>query len=101
MNRFDFQIVMSAFYKEIKDKKGSLGEPNVVLYLNGAENVTFNPRKDMKVTKNAVITNGNTIEFSKIRGVNFYFDKEDSNIAGTSLNVNKVSKLSYKFECNK
>ena len=43
-----FNTIIQAFYKEIRDNKGKLGEPNVVIYRYDKPDFTFNPRKDTK-----------------------------------------------------
>ena len=73
-----FTTIMQAFYEEIKDNKGKLGEPNVVVYRYDKPKFTFNPRKDMKVTNNELIVGTEIINYNEIRGVNFYFDNEES-----------------------
>lgn len=73
-----FNTIIQAFYKEIRDNKGKLGEPNVVIYRYDKPDFTFNPRKDMKVGKDTLTVGNEVINYKEIRGVNFYFDNEES-----------------------
>ncbi len=71
-----FTTIMKAFYDEIKEKKGTMGDPNVVIYRYNGADIKFNPRKSMKVGKKDITVNDTVIPYTDIRGVNFYFDKE-------------------------
>lgn len=71
-----FTTIMKAFYDEIKEKRGSMGNPNVVIYRYSGTDVKFNPRKELRVDKKSITVNNMEIPYTDIRGVNFYFDKE-------------------------
>lgn len=92
MTKSQFQTCIQAFYAEIRNaRKTNLGNPNVVLYRNSGSSVKFNPRLDMRVGKTSVVTSGQEIPFSDIRGVNFFFDNEESNRPEVEQNINNLS----------
>lgn len=80
MTKSQITTCIRAFYEEIRENKGKLGNPNVVLYRKNAAPVIYNPCGNVRMGKTSMVIPGQEIAYSDIRGVNFYFDKEASNL---------------------
>lgn len=80
MTKSQLATCIRAFYDEIKESKGNLGNPNVVLYRKNNSPVQYNPCDNVRMGKTSLVISGQEIAYSDIRGVNFFFDKEGSNL---------------------